>query len=418
MQKVEAKRAGSSAQTALKALLGALVGGDMKQSPGGPTRRVDLDLSHDDAVLVLVGEKVKASFEVQKRILENLQNETRHDGDDGGDDKTAAEELHSLENERISVRDKIAKLEAALAVLECQDEVLSRQIGDLKGSILKVRLMKAERNRKMNEQLDQAKTTVQYGESIDRLASTMMTFSKSMNMALNVSNMPNEIGMSASGLMTVYLQHARNYFLSEAECIEQLRRRLNSNETELTDLENELAGCNGEMDWNYIEVEESISIVRTKIEADAKRAASFKEEASELFENLMSQLEEYKVAVSAKNIGLERIQTDILSGVPSSLKTLGLTSAAIRLESFLSSMNHPQNIQDHVARSNSNVVAVLTGSSLTTSDPSTLPTKCEKAQLHSNSKGSQRIRLSWCDNATTAAVKSLLDIQREEMQSK
>lgn len=413
MQKIEAKRAGNAAQSSMT---NWLVARGIESSGSGTKVHSNtvFDLSAEDAMLALVDEDTKASFDMQKTVVEELESEA------GRGESEAVQELResldSVESERLTVQEKIAKLKAALVVLETQDEELAQQIGSLKGSILKQQLDDGERAKKLNDQLEQAKAVLKYGNSIKSLAVTLTTYSKSMKKAARHFDESNKVESSASSKMFLFLQHVRNYFLSEAECLQQLRHRIHLNRLELSDLQLDLGQCEGAgLDINAIELEESIAIKKTQINADSKRVASFLDDASVLFEEMIGRLEEYSVAAKAEDGGLEPVHLSILQGVPAAVKILKIPNATARLEDFMSSIE----LTDEESVNN---FKVLSEASSVSKPPPPPPVPRKPLQPSITQQENISPRLTWARKAipstSTTARKSLLDIQKEELESK
>ena len=336
MQKIEAKRACTSARFSLNAVLGTLGDGQDSSTLGTSHRHMpfNFDLSHDDAVVSLVGEERKAFIDLQKAILNERQNQSCIDGIYPST-REPNDSLINLVSEQATVREKIEKVKVTLAVLEEQDEILSQRIGDLKSRMLKQGLMTGARTIMMNEQLELVKATVQYGESIDSLVDAMMTYKTSIKKIFRKADEPPDPSVS----MTLCLQHSRNYFLSEAECIEELRHRVQTTKTNLSKLEDEPCLSDTTTQQDSTDMKEDISLLKMKIETDSRRAALFREDASKMLEDLLNQLEYYQVVVSAEATKIEPIQTDLLNDISIALETLGLRGS--RLDKFFLTSQHP-----------------------------------------------------------------------------
>ena len=343
MQKIEAKRACTSARFSLNSALGTL--GDGQDSPTLGTRQrqmpINFDLSYDDIVISLVGEEreERTSIDLQKVIIEESQNQSYIDGIYPSI-REPNDSLINLVSEQATVRGKMKKVKATLAVLKEQDEILSQRIGDLKSRMLRQRLVTGARTIMMNEQLELVQASVQYGESIDSLVDAIMTYKRSMKKIFRKADEPTDPSIS----MTLCLQHSRNYFLSETECIEELRHRVQTNKTDLSKLEYELGPSDTATQQDSTGMEEDISLLKMKIETDSKRAASFREDAYKMFEDLMNQLEYYQVAASAEATTIEPIQTDLLNDISVALETLGLPGS--RLDNYFLTTYRPIQPQD------------------------------------------------------------------------
>ena len=103
--------------------------------------------------------------------------------------------------------------------------------------------------------------------------------------------------MDASSAMEDYLVKIRNYFLTEARCENQLRRRILQKTTEVAELKSELAqytsieGLGLMMVTTTAQIQKQISENEISIQKDSKRIAALIEDGRSMYDELLARLE-------------------------------------------------------------------------------------------------------------------------------
>jgi chromosome segregation ATPase len=148
--------------------------------------------------------------------------------------------LHTFQAERTAVQEKMEELKNALKRLEEEDTMINRKIIETQKEISSLDETCNGEVAMLKKELAQASKTAESDNSIRALANQLAVYESSVKNSVNVSSavstgneniaeiIPNKIGL--------YLTRARNYFRSEADCVQFLRNRVRTLEKEIISL--------------------------------------------------------------------------------------------------------------------------------------------------------------------------------------
>jgi len=148
--------------------------------------------------------------------------------------------LSTFQGERSIVAGNIEELKNALKKLEEEDAMLCRKI---EGAEKEIAALDEDSNGEVAKLREELAVTSKAAESdvsvrtlADRLAVYEMTVKQSVNATSVVSNGSEDMSNIVPEKMNLYLIRARNYFRSEADCVQFLRSRVRMLETEANSL--------------------------------------------------------------------------------------------------------------------------------------------------------------------------------------
>jgi DNA repair exonuclease SbcCD ATPase subunit len=195
----------------------------------------------DEVLLSLVGpdglEKMKQNKLAHDDVRQKLKSV---------EDRTSPEyqalniNLHTFQAERTAVQEKMEELKNALKRLEEEDTMINRKIIETQKEISSLDETCNGEVAMLKKELAQASKTAESDNSIRARANQLAVYESSVKNSVNVSSavstgneniaeiIPNKIGL--------YLTRARNYFRSEADCVQFLRNRVRTLEKEIISL--------------------------------------------------------------------------------------------------------------------------------------------------------------------------------------
>ena len=310
------------------------------------------------------------------------------------------------------MQEEIAELKAKLQTLEAKDEELSFTIGGLESDIAKEQMADSEQAKILQEQVRKAKEEARYGNLVGSLSGMMRAYAKTVETATNKSMkavegsvLPAEM---ATNKMETYLQQVLGYFQSEAECLNQLKSRLEANTSKVASLKLELEQVAGlGMSATTAQIEDAIASTEEMIENESNMLVGFTGEATVMLDDLLSRLDTYSAALKTSE-DLHPIYYDLLVDIKSEIEDSGVAGGD-RLKKFI-----PE------SRAASPVVMTeftnTTASSVATPSPRSNGKKMKKVAA-----AEAMPKLTWATSASkpsTSEGKSFLDIQKEELESK
>ena len=147
--------------------------------------------------------------------------------------------LVNLQSERAIVAERMEELRLALRQLEEDDAELLEKISGIQQQIQKQYQSRNDQVGKLHLEAVEIEKEMQEEAAIDYLADGLQQYQELLRKAVTDSNLfENCDNMTefVSSKLGVYLVHVRNYFSSEAECVEFLRLRIKKLEKEINDL--------------------------------------------------------------------------------------------------------------------------------------------------------------------------------------
>eukprot|EP00537_Pseudo-nitzschia_pungens_P009542 CAMPEP_0172380818 /NCGR_PEP_ID=MMETSP1060-20121228/70632_1 /TAXON_ID=37318 /ORGANISM="Pseudo-nitzschia pungens, Strain cf. cingulata" /LENGTH=886 /DNA_ID=CAMNT_0013108581 /DNA_START=182 /DNA_END=2842 /DNA_ORIENTATION=+ len=394
---------------------------------------------NQDLVLVIVDETTKNRFDDQKARLEALKAKVRPGVESSEAVRTLRETVTELKASRLTYKQKVAQLRAEIEELEARDEEAASRIEGLTTQIEEEEVNDDLQAKQLEQDIQEAKESVRYGNLVNGLAGMMRHYGKSLEEAtscelekeeeeetpLDASVVANStIETSASEAMEDYLSKIRHYFLAEAECKAQLQLRLAEKTSELTSLRTELSQYTqakglGKMTSIIAQLQQSISENERAIKQDTSSLETLDRDGLTMYQELLSRLEAYnqKVGIDEKKdesngeIFLNLFPSTSLRGVPAAIRSLQIVDNCDRLEEFV----------DETAASSEDTIgepdAIETNDSTSDTVPS-LPKAIPSTPASSTPPRAPKMTWATAKPAMPSASEkpSLLDIQKEQQE--
>jgi hypothetical protein len=412
--KLTAKKACVAARSSLEKLIASQSGNTSLPEimVNGGTERDVMNGTSDNPLFALVDQETKEKFDRRKLQLEELKSQIQEGESQKLKDLRAA--VGALEMERLTVQEKIAELKMSLQRLEAEDEEIAFKIGSVEGDIAQEQMKGTAQAKQLQTRLKEAKEAANFGNLVGSLAGLLKAYGKSLEVATTKTVESIEESKSAEELafdkMEIYLQQARGYFLSEAQCMEQLKSRIDSNKNEVSSLRMELVQVAGlGMSTTINQIEESIATTESSIATDSKVLASFTMDATSMFNDFMSRLDSYADATNTGKGDLPKSLSRLLIDIPAAVKKLEIPGGE-RLDAYIPDVSAFEPVI-------TTKFTATTASSVATPPP---PPGAASAPFASSKPPAIAPKLTWATAAKPAAAPktSLLDIQKEELQSK
>ncbi|KAG7344349.1 hypothetical protein IV203_022357 [Nitzschia inconspicua] len=300
-----------------------------------------------------------------------------------------------------------------LLKLEAQEEELGAKISVLEGNIAEEKKSDSDEAKKVQEQLQQVREEVRYGNLVGSLTGMMNAYAKTVEAATSKameavaeSAMPVDI---ASRKMENYLQQVLEYFQTENECLGRLKTRLEDHTSKISSLKLELKQLAGlRMSTTTAQIEQTIESLDESVENDSNMLVAFTCDATSMVDDLINRLEAYLGALKVSK-ELHPIHYDLLADIHAEIKYSGICGSD-RLKKYI-----PENT------ALSPIVMTeftdTTASSVATPSPRENGKKVKKVAT-----AAALPKLTWAtlsSNPAASEIKtSFLDIQREELESK
>ena len=214
----------------------------MGSTPNGQVATVEVScVTKNDVLLSLVGtdglEKMNANKIAHDAVRQKMKDaETRT----SPEYQALKMNLSTFQGERSIVAEKIDELKNALKLLEEEDAMLRRKIEGAEKEIAALDESSSGEIAKLRNELAQTSKKVECDVSVrtlsDRLAVYETFVKQSVHASSVVSNGHADMLDIIPEKMNLYLIRARNYFRSEADCVQFLRSRVRVLETEANSL--------------------------------------------------------------------------------------------------------------------------------------------------------------------------------------
>lgn len=412
MQKMSLQRAAFELRSTMNAASGSA---EMKESPLA-CESADRNATVDDALLMIISQETKDSFDQQRTRLEELKAEVTESESEKILELRAA--VTSARGERQAVQEKIAELKASLEQLNLQDEQLTVKIGSLEGDISEEEMKASDLAEQHAKVVQEAQDAVKYANSVGSLAVMLNTYGKSIATA---ATMPKEAALKGSKdadelavkKMDVYLRDVRSYFITEAQYAGQLVTRLDSTRNDLGSLKSELEQCAGlGMTSTTAQIETSIASLNAKIADDSILLESVSKDALPMFDELISRLQQYTSKGEKESWKLLSEHSILLLDVIAAVKMLDIANWE-RLQGLL---------QTIVPMDHSDATMQSSGSTLNSFPRANVGVRASApSSLTTTSKQYSAPKLTWASGGKASAPTqktSLLDIQKEELASR
>jgi len=412
-------------------------------------------LENENLLLVIVDQETKDRFDEEKAQLEELKSRILQDESEKIRDLRSS--VDTLETKRSTAQGKIAELKLSLKKLEAQNEETIFRIEALEGDIEKEQRNDNAQAKLLEKQVRAAKEAVKYGNVVGSLASMMKTYGRSLKKATvakliqhtttsvvrnNNKDYNSDTGSDPSAAMDHYLQQVRDYFLTEAKFELQLRQRILSKTNEIAALKLELAQCAGlGMSTTIGQIKQSLTSTEKLIDLYSRKSAALIEDGRSMYNELITRLETYEAAVTsnsqrketgennsdfqASGVLVKFSPTNLLRDVPAAIKALKISNCD-RLERFVLEASTKESAQlggddTYNGESSTNVRGKLAQSSLLSTHrvcSAVVPSSVSATAT------SLPIKFTWASAAKTKAnssstpKQSLLDIQKQELESR
>lgn len=189
----------------------------------------DTEIATSDVMLALVGEDAKASFELRKAELEELQNQVKMTESEAS--RELRGEMEEIQMEREAVAQRILELKKSIEKLETYDAELCVKINDTKMQLDEETTQSSAEATGLNEKIKEVSEALKYGSRVIEVANSLKKYDDSLDKAIVASS---QIAATAKGdqvefagkQMEIYLTHTLKYFESEVKIIDTLNKRV------------------------------------------------------------------------------------------------------------------------------------------------------------------------------------------------
>jgi hypothetical protein len=203
---------------------------------GNNSREAETEKS--DIFLAIVGEQGQQVIDQQRANLQDLKSKVHAGEPERMVDLRSTEEDYVSERQIIAQR--IAELRQSIEKLEMYDAELCAKVLDIQAEIESDVTSRSAKNVRLDESLSQAQAAVKFGNSVGSLVDLLKIYDDSLEKAVNGSGQAfsstDNMGEVVSSKMDAFLVGARNYFTSEAECVDFLRARIMSSQKTVGEL--------------------------------------------------------------------------------------------------------------------------------------------------------------------------------------
>lgn len=316
--------------------------------------------------------------------------------------------IEELNEERQTVQQRIAELKQSIEKLETYDAELCVKVVDAQSELDEEIAQSSAEASSLNEKIKEGSDSLKYGNSVLGLVDLLKEYDDSLDKAISEPSKATSVpGVDpvehAHRQMEVYLSRVRSYFQCEAETAKFLRKRIETSQKAVGELKIEIIECEGlGMNTTIGQMKEAVKTKEALIEKDSAMIPRFISEATSVFEALIGRLGEYKAAQSSSTrLGL--LPSDILKDVRVFSSQLGVASVD-RLDPFMTPMNGSGKAAAPLGKPSIGSAPTPVSTVMAATKPPVMP------------------KFSWAAGAkasSDAGTKtSLLDIQKEELQSK
>lgn len=191
-------------------------------------------------LLSLVGKSGVENMKTHKQVHEDLSlRVSSMTTSKSGDCARLRSNLDTYNAERSLVAERMEELRMAMRQLEEDDAELCQRIDETELEMSELFSNQGDEIQQLTGELKATQKVVDFEATIDSLADGLKVYEESLKKAVTVSNIfencdnVNEFVPSKLG---VYLVHVKNYFTSESECVDFLRKRVVSLERDSRDL--------------------------------------------------------------------------------------------------------------------------------------------------------------------------------------
>eukprot|EP00526_Cylindrotheca_closterium_P002388 CAMPEP_0113634408 /NCGR_PEP_ID=MMETSP0017_2-20120614/17915_1 /TAXON_ID=2856 /ORGANISM="Cylindrotheca closterium" /LENGTH=919 /DNA_ID=CAMNT_0000545103 /DNA_START=220 /DNA_END=2979 /DNA_ORIENTATION=- /assembly_acc=CAM_ASM_000147 len=376
-------------------------------SNGGTTSaEATTEAAKTDIFSAIIDEDTNAAFHQHEFMYTELKAQVNEEENKQENHQALVElrtKFESVQTERNGLAAQIAELQLSIAKLEAQDQELVNKQFKIQEEMDQEQGQQSDETKKLNEAFQEASVQLQSDEYVRSLVDLLKDFDDALAersvQAISQGASPQE---NASKAMDFYLTRAKNYFESEASLFRLLQKRIVTNQTHVTEMKREIEMCQGlGMTTTINQMEEDIQSKETIVARDKSLVARIRSDSAAMFDELMVWLEEYNTAHDKDPTRLVPISDKIIQEIPPEVSKLEVPNGD-RLDAFLA-------IHD--------IVSLKAPSfSLEQSERTQEETPQEEAKKEAAPKFTWA--MSPTNVAKTKVKKSLLDIQKEEMESK
>lgn len=210
-----------------------------------PNKNADLvqvsSVAKDEVLLSLVGSDGLGKMN-ENKIAHDAVRQKMKDAESRSSPEYQALKMNlsTFQGERSVVADKIEELKNALKLLEEQDCMLCQKIQGVEKEIAALDKSSSGEVAKLQKELAVTSKAAESDVSVRTLADRLAMYETSAKQAISTSSFVTNEGENISNIvpekMNSYLIRARNYFRSEADCVQFLRSRVRDLETETISL--------------------------------------------------------------------------------------------------------------------------------------------------------------------------------------
>lgn len=207
-------------------------------APVSNGRGRETEMEKSDIFLAIAGVDAKISFEAQKANLDALKSQLR-EGESERVTKRRSE-VDDINSERHMISQRIAELKQSIEKLETYDAELCAKVADTNAEIEAECTTESQEASRLDVEVAEASKVVKYGNSVGSLVKMLKSYDDALDKAINgtvhSSIEADVVGEGPSRKMDMFLFRARNYFVSETQCVDFLQGRIQASEKEVGEL--------------------------------------------------------------------------------------------------------------------------------------------------------------------------------------
>ncbi|CAJ1934852.1 unnamed protein product [Cylindrotheca closterium] len=398
--RIVAKQFGAAALASCRAIVAASNG-----SNGSNAQAAAEAAAKTDIFSAIVDDDTNAAFHQHEFMYTELKAQVNDEENKEGNHQALVglrSEFEMVQTERNLLATQIEELQKSIAKLEAQDQELVHKQFKIQEEMDDKKGQQSDETKKLNQALQEASVQLQSDEYVRSLVDLLKDFDDALAersvQAISQGASPQE---NASKAMDFYLTRAKNYFQSEASLFQLLQKRIVNNQTQVAEMKREIEMCQGlGMTTTISQMEEDINSKETMVIRDKALVSRIRSDSAGMFDELMVWLEAYNTARDKDPNRLVPISDKIIQGIPPETSKLEVPNGD-RLDAFLA-------IHDIV--------------SIQPPEFSFEPSEAAKEEGLEETKKEAAPKFTWAKSPTnvanTSVKKSLLDIQKEELESK
>ena len=200
-------------------------------SENGSTSNSTTDRS--EIFFAIVDDDTKNAIDQHASMFEALKAQAREGDSDNLEGLRA--QFEDVQSRRQNIASRISELRDSLESLELEYADLGTKEERLQTQIDSACQAESDKASRLNSELEEASKQLKLDSYLQNLVDTLKTYDDTLSVQ-SVREVGKEEEEDASKLMDLYLSRARNYYVSEANCVQFLRSRVTALTNEIIEL--------------------------------------------------------------------------------------------------------------------------------------------------------------------------------------